>query len=47
MFADMSLDNRTVEKFAAPPAAPCGFLRPLETSPRPERLKISPKLIVL
>jgi len=31
MFADMPLDNRTVDKFAAP-AAPVGLVGPLETS---------------
>jgi len=46
MFAEMPLDNRTVDKFAAL-AASFGFLRPLETSPRTKRLNISPRLIVL
>ena len=37
MFAEMPLDNRTVNKFAAL-AAIAGFLRPLATSPRTKRL---------
>jgi hypothetical protein len=40
MFAEMPLDNRTVDKFAAV-AAITGFLRPLETSPRMKRLIVS------
>jgi hypothetical protein len=46
MFADMPLDNRTVDKFAAV-AASSGFLRPFETSPRTKRLNVSSWLIVL
>jgi hypothetical protein len=46
MFAEMPLDNRTVDKFAAL-AASFGFLRPLETSPRRKRLYVSSRLIVL
>jgi hypothetical protein len=40
MFAEMPLDNRTVDKFAAV-AAITGFLRPLETSPRVKRPIVS------
>jgi hypothetical protein len=46
MFADMPLDNRTVDKFAAV-AATSGFFRPLETSLRTKRLNVSSRLIVL
>jgi hypothetical protein len=46
MFAEMPLDNRTVNKFAAL-AACFGFLRPLETSPRAKRPIVSLRLIVL
>jgi hypothetical protein len=46
MFAEMPLDNRTVDKFAAV-AASFGFLRPLETSARTKRLNVSPRLTVL
>jgi hypothetical protein len=46
MFADMPLDNRTVNPFAAL-AASVGFLRPLATSPRTKRLNISSRLTVL
>jgi len=46
MFAEMPLDNRTVDKFAAL-AACCGFLRPFETSPRTKRPIISPQMMVL
>jgi len=46
MFAEMPLDNRTVDKFAAL-AACCGFLRPFETSPRVKRLIVSARLMVL
>jgi hypothetical protein len=46
LFADMPLDNRTVNEFAAL-AASIGFLRPLETSSRAKRSYISPRLIVL
>jgi hypothetical protein len=46
MFADMPLDNRTVEKFAAV-VATSGFLRPFKTSPREKRLNISSRLTVL
>jgi hypothetical protein len=46
MFADMPLDNRTVEKLAAL-AASAGSLRPFKTSPPTRRLKVSPRLIVL
>jgi len=46
MFAEMPLDNRTVDKFAA--LAVCfGFLRPLETLPRTQRLIVSSWLMVL
>jgi hypothetical protein len=51
MFAEMPLDNRTVNKSAAL-AATSGFpgpleSRPLETSPPLRRLNISSRLIVL
>jgi hypothetical protein len=46
MFADMPLDNRTVDKFAAV-AATSGSLRPFETSPLTRRLNVSSRLIVL
>jgi hypothetical protein len=46
MFADMPLDNRTVEKFAAL-AASSGSLRPFKNSPLTRRLNVSPRLIVL
>jgi hypothetical protein len=46
MFAEMPLDNRTVDKFAAL-AACSGFLRPLEASPRAKRLIVSSRLMVL
>jgi hypothetical protein len=46
MFADMPLDNRTVDKFAAL-AATSGFFRPFETSPRAKRLNVSSRRIVL
>jgi len=46
MFAEMPLDNRTVDKFAAL-AACCGFLRPFETSLRSKRLIISSRPMVL
>jgi hypothetical protein len=46
MFVEMPLDNRTVNISAAL-AASFGFLRPLETSTRLRRLKISSRLIVL
>ncbi|HXL33118.1 MAG TPA: hypothetical protein VN968_28030 [Bradyrhizobium sp.] len=46
MFAEMPLDNRTVDKFAAL-AACSAFLRPLETSPRAKRLIVSSRLMVL
>jgi hypothetical protein len=46
MFAEMPLDNRTVNRFAAP-AATSGFFRPLETSPLTKRLNVSSRLIVL
>jgi hypothetical protein len=46
LFAEMSLDNRTVDKFAAV-AGSFGFLRPLETSPPTKRRNISLRLIVL
>jgi hypothetical protein len=46
MFADMPLDNRTVDKFAAL-AATSGFFRPFETSPQAKRLNVSSRLIVL
>jgi len=46
MFAEMPLDNRTVDKFAAL-AACCGFLRPFETSLRSKRLIVSSRLMVL
>jgi hypothetical protein len=44
MFAEMPLDNRTVDKFAAL-AASFGFLRP--PSPQAKRLNVSSRLIVL
>jgi hypothetical protein len=46
MFAEMPLDNRTVDQFAAL-AARIGLLRPLETLPRAKRPFVSPRLIVL
>jgi hypothetical protein len=46
MFAEMPLDNRTVDKFAAF-AACFDFLRPLATSPRAKRLIVSPRVMVL
>jgi hypothetical protein len=46
MFAEMPLDNRTVDQFAGV-AASFGFLRPLETSSRLRRLYVSSRLIVL
>jgi hypothetical protein len=46
MFAEMPLDNRTVDKFAAV-AASFGFLRPLETSTLAKRLNVSLRLTVL
>jgi hypothetical protein len=46
MFAEMPLDNRTVDKFAAL-AACLGFLWPLATSPRAIRLIVSPRVMVL
>jgi len=47
MFAEMPLDNRTVDKFAAL-AACLGFLRPLEASPwAKRRLIVSSRLMVL
>jgi hypothetical protein len=46
MFAEMPLDNRTVNRFAAL-AATSGFIRPFETSPRTKRPNISSKLDVL
>jgi hypothetical protein len=46
MFADMPLDNRTVDQIAA--VAACRPFRALgKTSPRTERSKISSRLIVL
>jgi hypothetical protein len=45
MFAEMPLDNRTVDKFAAL-AASLAF-SPLETSPRAKRLIVSSRLMVL
>jgi len=45
MFAEMPLDNRTVNKFAAI-AAISGLFRPPETSPPAKRLNISSGLIV-
>jgi hypothetical protein len=53
MFAEMPLDNRTVDKFAArfalagiwPP--PQGFLTRLESSPPIKRPNVSPRLTVL
>jgi len=44
MFAEMPLDNRTVDKFAAI-AATSGVLRP--SSPQAKRLNISSRLTVL
>jgi hypothetical protein len=46
MFAEMPLDNRTVDKFAAA-AVISGFLWPLESSSRAKRLNVSSRLIVL
>jgi hypothetical protein len=46
MFAEMPLDNRTVNISAAV-AATSGFSRPLETVPLMKRLNVSPRLIVL
>jgi hypothetical protein len=46
MFAEMPLDNHTVNKFAAV-AASLGLPRPLATSPETKRLNISSGLIVL
>jgi hypothetical protein len=46
MFAEMPLDNCTVDKFAAL-AANLGLLRPFETSPPTKRPNISSRLIVL
>jgi hypothetical protein len=46
MFAEMPLDNCTVDEFAAF-AACFGFLGPLETSPRAKRLIVSSQLMVL
>jgi hypothetical protein len=46
MFAEMPVDNRTVNKFAAL-AACFGFLWPPETSPRAKRPIVSLRLIVL
>jgi hypothetical protein len=46
MFAEMSLDNRMVVKFAAQTAI-AGFFRPPETSPGAKRLKVSSRLAVL
>jgi len=46
MFAEMPLDNRTVDKLAAF-AATSGFLRPLETSLPTKRLNVSSWLMVL
>jgi hypothetical protein len=46
MFAEMPLDNRTVDKFAAH-AAISGFFRPLETPPSTARPNVSSELPVL
>jgi hypothetical protein len=46
MFAEMPLDNRTVDKFAAL-AASFGLLRPLVTSTPAKRPNISSRLTVL
>jgi hypothetical protein len=46
MFAEMPLDNRTVDKFAGL-AASFGLLWPPETSPSTERLNVSSRLTVL
>jgi len=46
MFAEMPLDNRTVDKFAAL-AACFGFLRPLEALPLKKRPFVSSRLMVL
>jgi hypothetical protein len=43
MFADVPLDNRTVDRCAAVAALSSRF----ETSPRTKRCKISPPMIVL
>jgi hypothetical protein len=47
MFAELPLDNRTVDQFAASGAAISGCLWPLQTSSRPKRLNVSSRLIVL
>jgi hypothetical protein len=50
MFAEMPLDNRTVNKFAAllaTLAATSGFFWPLGTVPRARRLNVSSRLTVL
>jgi hypothetical protein len=50
MFAEMPLDNRTVNKFAALPLPldlALGLLDPLSTSPRTKRPNISSWLAVL
>jgi hypothetical protein len=46
MFAEMPLDNRTVDKFAAL-AATSGLLKPFPTPPRAKRLNVSPRTILL
>jgi len=46
MFADMPLDNRTVDQFATV-AATAGFFRLPDTSPSSKRLKVSSLLVVL
>jgi hypothetical protein len=46
MFAEMPLDNRTVNKFAALPPAR-GFYRPYSASPQLKRFNISLWLAVL
>jgi hypothetical protein len=46
MFAEMPLDNRTVDQFAAL-AAIAGSLRPYQALPRAKRRNVSPWLAVL
>jgi hypothetical protein len=46
MFAEMPLDNRTVDQFAAL-AVIAGFLRPFEALPQAKRRNVSPWLAVL
>jgi hypothetical protein len=46
MFAEMPLDNRTVDQFAAL-AAIAGYLRPFEALPQAKRRNVSLRLAVL